>query len=117
MGLQPLNGKSKRSIAQATGLDIIWASVGPGGRYVGFTTDDHDHGWYDKQTGEFAIECPGPNHDGHFDCCGTSCRVLFGPRGKDIRAVARTSHCLPSDEDTEEWLHATPKQLRNWWFR
>jgi hypothetical protein len=117
MGLQALSGRKKRAISQAVGLDVVWASVGPEGRYVGFTTDDHAHGWYDTSTGEFSIECPGPDHEGHFDCCGTSCRILFGPRGDEIRPVARTSHCLPDIDAIDDWLQATPKQRRNWWFR
>jgi hypothetical protein len=69
MGLRPLGPRWIRRLERITGLQVVHAS-GNGGYAFLFTTDDHQHGWYDMKTGEWDID-PEARH--HF----SSCRVLF----------------------------------------
>lgn len=69
MSAQQLNAKSVRRIARATGLPVIggWSH---GGYNLGFVTEDHRHGVFDKKTGEWWWEEPVSHY--------TSCHERFG---------------------------------------
>lgn len=69
MGCSVLNPRSTRRIAASTGQLIVraWSH---GGYIMGFVTEEHQHGWWDKKTGEWgwhAMDTP----------CYTSCSDLF----------------------------------------
>ncbi|MEC3994024.1 hypothetical protein VSR01_10885 [Actinacidiphila sp. DG2A-62] len=69
MSAQRLGPKALRRIARATDLDIVrgWAW---GGYTLYFVTADHQHGWFDKKTGEWGWdESPQPHY--------SSCAELF----------------------------------------
>ena len=68
MSAQVLNDRSTRRIARSTGLNIAraWSN---GGYTMGFVTADHQHGWWDKKTGEWEWDSE-PMHY-------SSCRELF----------------------------------------
>jgi hypothetical protein len=78
MSAQRLSDKSARRISRATGVTVIraWAH---GGYVFDFVTpatneDRHLHGWYDKKTGQWGLDDPGPRT--HYD----TCREMFPPR-------------------------------------
>lgn len=52
MSAQVLSPRSTRRIARSTGLDIVraWSH---GGYIMTFVTADHQHGMWDKKTGEW----------------------------------------------------------------
>ena len=57
MSAQQLSPRSIRRIERATGLKLrmAWSH---GGYTMGFATEDHRHGWYDKKSGEWGFEEP-----------------------------------------------------------
>lgn len=68
MGAQILSPRSTHRIARSTGLKVVRA-WGHGGYVMGFVTAAHEHGWWDKKTGEWGFE----DDVVHY----TSCATLF----------------------------------------
>lgn len=70
MSAQVLSARSTRRIARSTGLDVVraWSY---GGYVMAFVTSAHEHGTWDKKTGEWEWEQPPVRHF-------TSCVAMFG---------------------------------------
>ena len=73
MSAQRLSDKSARRISRAMGLEVVraWAH---GGYVYDFVIaadnkDRHQHGWYDKKTGQWDLDAPGVWS--HYDTCFT----------------------------------------------
>jgi hypothetical protein len=73
MSAQVLSSRSTRRIARATGLEIARA-WGHGGYVMNFVTVDHEHGWWNKKTGEWGLD--DKTSVVHY----TSCAWLFPPK-------------------------------------
>lgn len=56
MSVQRLSSNSIRRIARVIDLPTITRSWSYGGYVMEFATWDHEHGWYDKKTGEWDID-------------------------------------------------------------
>jgi hypothetical protein len=78
MSAQRLSDKSARRIGRETGLDIVRAWSHGGYIFDFVIADDnptrHLHGWYDKKTGQWALDAP--EMRSHYDTCYTE---LFPP--------------------------------------
>ncbi len=68
MSLQRLGPRKVRKLSEATGLPVLGGWAGGGYAYW-FVTVDHEHGWFDLKTGEFALDPTLP--------CVSSCRDRF----------------------------------------
>jgi hypothetical protein len=74
VGVNILGSRKVRKLSADIGMTVLHAWVRSNylsGRFVRFTTDDHRHGWFDRDTGEIDLDDPGEQ------VCASSCRTLF----------------------------------------
>jgi hypothetical protein len=72
MGVNVLGPRKTRAVARVTGLPVIRAMVwshDESGRMAYFTTADHQHGYFDRRTGEWELD-PDAHHVSY-------CQTLF----------------------------------------
>ena len=96
MGLNVLGPRKTRSVARATGLEVIHAVVqshGDAGRAAWFTTADHVHGVLDRHTGEWKLGERQPDDPEQWTCRQSSCHALFGPDGELVYAAEPDPLC------------------------
>lgn len=112
MGLQGLGLQAVHRIERVTGLHVLRATVNNGSddyQTWWFTTHEHQHGWFDRRTGEW--ELPGWDNLHTFPMC----TYLFGSPVEDPRVRdgswgrwchGRAGH--PSDHPLSRWHAVAP---------